>query len=791
MAEEAGLAVHLVEDLTEEEEISLLHSLQMASINSEDVVEVSEHVPSVETEQLLGTVSQSMTVRQHQKTLNNFTKEHFDKLHCDVNISCSEESLIMPDFQEIDFGSENIVGGRLSLAAANWEKISTNPWVLNVVKHGYRLEFAYDPPLTSIPIFDELPLPPKQHQAVRDQVFELLTQGAVEKVDDPFSPRFYSKLFVREKKTTGPVPEYRLIIDLSKLNEYLVVPHFTMETHKSVRRELRPGVFFCKLDLRHAYLHILIDPRHRKYLSFVLDGQVYQWVSLPFGLAASPYVFTKVVAEVSKFVHTRGLNLLCYLDDWIMMCLLFKLGCKQRDYLLQILWYLGWLVNWKKSILDLLQITEYLGAQYNSLLMKVFPTQDRWLKIQSVLTQFLTLQVAPARSWCQILGLLTSTQEFTPLGQLALRPLQFHLNFHWRHHRKNLFYPIPITAECKTDLKWWLDPKNVLPGVPWTPPPPELTLTSDASQDGWGAHMGSLSVKGVWSPQEKKFHINWKELKSIHLAIQFFQSHISNKSLLIKSDNIVALAYLEHKGGTRSWTLFALAREILLLLHSLNTQITVQHISGHLNTWADILSRPKLLQATEWSLHPSVVQAIFQIWGTPQIDLFATKFNFKLPIYCSIRPDPQAYAIDSLSCPWTNMVAYAYPPPRIIPLVLNKIENQPCQVFLICPLWPRAPWFTRLLDLMIAVPLKLPVFHKLLKQPQTHQMYHPNPERLSLHAWKLSSITSLREDFLKKLSRELPTDTESLQALSMRPNGSSTFIGVIKGMPIHSNPLSF
>ena len=788
----AECAPHLIEEPEEEVEISIIPCTRTLSSSPEvEALVVEDHVPREEIGNLRGTVSHNMTVRQYQKTINDFTKEHFDTLHSDIHISCSEENLVLPDFVNIDFGHQDLVGGRLSKAIRNWELVTQNTWVLGVIKYGYKLDFAFEPPLTSIPIFEELNLPPIEKQAVRDQVHELIIQGAVEKVSDPFTPRFYSKLFVRAKKTSDNTPDYRLIIDLSKLNEYIIVPHFTMESNKSVRRELRPGTFFCKFDLRHAYLHVLIHPRHRKYLSFVLDGEVFQWVSLPFGLAASPFVFTKIVAEVGKFVHIRGLNLLQYLDDWLMMCLIYRLGCLQRDYLLQILWFLGWIVNWKKSVLDLLQITDYLGAQYNSLLLKVFPTQDRWFKIQSVLTNFLTLSSASARTWCQILGLLTSTQEFTPLGRLFLRPLQFHLNYHWQHHRKDLLFPIPITQECKKDLEWWLQPHNVLPGVLWTPPPPELTITADASQEGWGAHMGSLSVKGVWSPQEREQHINWQELKAIHLAIIHFRQHIINKSLMIKSDNVVALAYLEHQGGTRSWNLFVLAREILLLLHQLNCPISVQHISGHLNTWADILSRPKLHQATEWSLHPSVAQAIFLTWFTPKIDLFATKFNSKLPIYCSIRPDPQAFAIDSLSCPWTGMEAYAYPPPRLMQLVLQKIESQPCQVILICPLWPRAPWYTRLLDLMIEVPLKLPIFPKLLKQPQTHQVFHPNPERLNLHAWKLSNITSLREGFLQKLCKESSTGTEHLQELSMRPNGSNTFIGVVKGMPIHSNPLNF
>ena len=766
-----------------EAEDHISHQLMMEAL-TEDTGEAGLGLLGVETELQDPPHNQPMTVRIAQKAINNFTLSRITELHCHENLSADVNNLILPDFVDINF-QNNKVAGRCSKAWENWRLVTDSSWVLDVVRYGYKLEFASQPPLTTHPIFDELSLPTHQKQAVHDQVMDLLDQGAVALVKNPHTPRFYSKLFVREKKSDSLEPVYRLIIDLSKLNEFLIVPHFTMESQKSVRRELRQGVYFVKFDL-----HLLIHPNSRKYLSFVHQGQVYEWVSLPFGLATSPFVFTKVINEIGKFVHLRSIQLLQYLDDWLLFCLFYKLTTLQRNYLLQILWFLGWLLNEVKSILDPTQQTEYLGDLYDSVTAMVYNSQDRWNKIHTTISHFLTLTSAPARQWCQVLGLLTSAQEQTSLGRLALRPLQFHLNSFWKGHRSNLWYQIPITHNCVTALQWWLDPQNVCQGVPWVTPPPTLHITTDASMEAFGAHMGELTYQGHWSESQQTFHINKLELLAIYKTLVHWSPLLTNQSLMIHTDNLTALSYIERKGGTHSWDLFQITRDIWHLVHNLQAHIQVKHISGSKNILADLLSRPKLLMATEWSIHPKITQALFTLWGTPQIDLFASKWNHKLPSYCSIIPDPNAYHTDSLSFGWDHIIGYAYPPPRILPLVLTHIEQYSCQIILVAPLWPKSPWYPRLLKLLIDFPRKIRPFHKLLKQPRTHQVYHQYPERLHLHAWLLSNNSSLREDFLKRLSRKSSTGIGKLPHTCMIPNGIPTFCGAIQGMQIHSIPLN-
>ena len=67
---------------------------------------------------------------------------------------------------------------------------------------------------------------------------------------------------------------------------------------ESIRTSLIPGEWVSSIDLSDAYLHIPIHPSSRKYLRFCYKAQVFQFTSLPFGLATAPQVFTMIVKEV-------------------------------------------------------------------------------------------------------------------------------------------------------------------------------------------------------------------------------------------------------------------------------------------------------------------------------------------------------------------------------------------------------------------------------------------------------------------------------------------------------------
>ena len=108
---------------------------------------------------------------------------------------------------------------------------------------------------------------------------------------------------------------HQWLIDLRRLNTFLLVERFKMETPEFIRASLIPGEWVSSIDLSDAFLHIPIHPNSRKYLRFCHKSQVFQFTSLPFRLATAPQVFTIIVKEVKLMALTRGIRLHQYLDD--------------------------------------------------------------------------------------------------------------------------------------------------------------------------------------------------------------------------------------------------------------------------------------------------------------------------------------------------------------------------------------------------------------------------------------------------------------------------------------------
>ena len=189
----------------------------------------------------------------------------------------------------------------------------------------------------------------------------------------------------------------------------------------------------------------------------------------------------------------------------------------------------------------------------------------------------------------------------------------------------------------------------MLPGPPLHPLKHALQIFTDASKEGWGAHLNEHTARGTWSLPESKLHINHLELKAVFLALKEFQNLCCNKTVLIATNNTTVVAYINKEGRMKLGLLCALLWRILSWCTRKQVTLRARHIPGRLNVIADKLSRLGQAIQTEWSLHPEVFQAICSRWHQPQVDLFATRFNNKLPQFVSPVPDPQAWAVDALS----------------------------------------------------------------------------------------------------------------------------------------------
>ena len=201
---------------------------------------------------------------------------------------------------------------------------------------------------------------------------------------------------------------------------------------------------------------------------------------------------------------------------------------------------------------------------------------------------------------------------------------------------------------------------------------PQLDLWSDASDVGWGAHLGEEVVSGLWSPEERLSSINHRELLVVFYALRHFLLLVCNAAVAVFADNTMALAYLKNQGGTRSAVLNRTAQDLLRWAECHSITLLPQFIMGRNNVLADALSRPNQILGSEWTLKLSVFQQLRRRWPV-SIDLFTTSLNHRCLPYFSPFRDPNSIGTDALLQPWDGWQAYAFPPYALIPAILKKL----------------------------------------------------------------------------------------------------------------------
>ena len=69
-------------------------------------------------------------------------------------------------------------------------------------------------------------------------------------------------------------------------------------------------------------------------------------------------------------------------------------------------------------------------------------------------------------------------------------------------------------------------------------------------------------------------------------------------------------------------------------------------------------------------------EGICRLSVKPDIDLFASRINYRLKPYISYKPDPGAVAVDAfITIQWSQHGFYAFPPFSVIMKTLQKIQQ--------------------------------------------------------------------------------------------------------------------
>ena len=202
-----------------------------------------------------------------------------------------------------------------------------------------------------------------------------------------------------------------------------------------------------------------------------------------------------------------------------------------------------------------------MGYEYHLDSALVKPTQERWLKLQDLILRLKSKHVLTTRCLMSRIGLLTSTEKMVPDGRLHMRPFQFHLKEH-RRYPQSLDSLLSLTETFSAHLESRKCDERFRPSSQDR----SIQLFTNASNEGWGTHLGLASFR-VCGQKGKKATHKCSRVEGSFSGPLKSQGPVSNQRVLAATDNSTVMVYINKQGGTHSAEMCTLLWRIMTWCH--------------------------------------------------------------------------------------------------------------------------------------------------------------------------------------------------------------------------------
>ena len=462
--------------------------------------------------------------------------------------------------------------------------------------------------------------------------------------------------------------------------------------HDKLCAKLRPKRRLrVQIDLQDAYFYVLIHPSSRKYLGFAFENKVYQFRVLPFGLNTAPQVFTRLGHTVSGYLHRQGISVIPYLDDWLIHHPDPEVLLRHQAQLMNTLDLVGFVLNRKKSELDLTQDIQFLGIRLRLDLGEASLPESKAWEIVARARHLSSLRVlsytrVPAHGVTQ-LGLRShpsgSTVPETPATSFPFV----------RSDR-----PVYATASIRPS-------DSCQPTALAGPTFSYLRNSSPHVSGGVHNFYGRLHA-GVGRSHGGFPDFGYLDPYRLQASHQLFgaQGGISCPTALGSNapgppgygrygqfDS--SFIYQQTRGDPFPHLVAVDSRASPLVRGSEHNSPNKKYTRGDRIKTLIALSEP-YQRCSRIADHlsrqnqpiPEIVERIFRVWGTPEVNMFATLSNSHLPRFMSPILEPRALAVDALSQDWQGRSMYMFPPFPLLSKVMQKLRStQVAEVILVAP----------------------------------------------------------------------------------------------------------
>ena len=371
------------------------------------------------------------------------------------------------------------------------------------------------------------------------------------------------------------------------------------------------GCHAGKSDMSSAFRHFPISKKFWKFLVMTAqdpeDSKWYYFVDkcMPFGAAISCSHFQRFSNAIAHIVsYLTGKGNINYLDDFFFAALLKAICDSQIQEFINVCHTINFPVSMEKTFWGTTKIT-FLGLLLDTIAQLVCVPCDKISKAIDIIQQVLSKpkkKKITLNQLQQITGFLNFLCKAVVPGRAFTRRL-YHVEE--RSLSKNLkkHHHINLTAEMRMDLELWLKflhhpsvyARSFLDFSTFISAH-EVNFYTDASAN---PNLGCGGISDLdwyilqWDADFiTKYNpsINYLELYAVTVAITMWIQKYKNNRVCIFCDNM-SVVQMVNNSSSKCPNCMVLIRIITLTCLKNNVSLTVKHVKGKLNIFADLLSR--------------------------------------------------------------------------------------------------------------------------------------------------------------------------------------------------------
>ena len=482
-----------------------------------------------------------------------------------------------------------------------------------------------DTPVSDIPCYETCNYLSAENEKAKPKLDKLLkdeiSSGKISKCNK--KPRCIHAYGAVPKKNSDKL---RPITDCSRpfghsLNDHISYGKMRYKTVDFASKFIKKGVFFASVDIRAAYRSVCIRPEHRclqglKWQFGKLDKSKYEYYVdnfLCFGCSSSPGIFQRLSGAVTRMMKRMGYTCVYveYLDDFLIIGDTYEQCRIGQHALIKLLIRLGFYISWDKLVSPCQNIT-FLGLNLDSITMSISLPNDKIVKLQDTLRQFVSLKRVKKRDLQSLAGSLAFASTVIKAGRTFSRRVIDLVNSVKYGH-----YFIRLNDCFRLDCQFWLSFMNnpLFNGTAKildNDPIDISILQTDSSFYGYGVFYNGEWLAGAWDedpphvpsgidlknnwepfkcPDAIRSNINILELIPVLIAARRFGHLWQNKRVFVYTDNSSVLSYINRATCKTSKHAMTYLRELFMISALFNFHLTARHLKGERNTIADCLSR--------------------------------------------------------------------------------------------------------------------------------------------------------------------------------------------------------